>query len=134
MTRKHKWAIAMAGAAAIGLLLYFSGFTEAFISGFEGHPGLPSCESTRGQSDAKKALENAPLAKSIGIAIIAITNAKTISANAQKVECTATAILNSATDGTINYSFTNDPSLGRGKYYIQSSLEPDSFHPHQLNH
>ena len=86
---------------------------------YQASKGIPACHHanrTRGQLDAKKALENAPLAKSIGIAIIAITNAKTISANAQKVECTATAILNSATDGTINYSFTNDPSLGRGKY------------------
>jgi hypothetical protein len=112
------------------VLLYFSGFMEGFVSGFEGHAGLPSCDSSHGQSDAKRAIENGPFAKAGGINVIALTDAKKISANAQKVECTAMVILNSAQKGVMNYSFTNDPSLGGGPYYIQASLDLPSFKPY----
>jgi hypothetical protein len=103
---------------------------EGFVSGFEGHPGLPSCDSSHGQSDAKRAIENGPAVKASGITVIALTDAKKISASAQKVECTAMVILNSAQKGIINYSFTDDPSLGSGKYYIQASLDLPSLRPY----
>jgi hypothetical protein len=59
--------------------------------------------------------------EAICITIVALTDAKKISANAQKVECTAMVILNSARKGVMNYSFTKDPSLGNAPYYIQAS-------------
>lgn len=130
----RKGAIALAGLAVLGVALYYSGFTEAFVESFTwsaaGHAGLPSCQSSHGQSDAKHAIENSPFAKTNGIAVIVITDVKQISADAQKVECTAMAILNSAQKGVINYSFTNDPSLGGGQYYIQAALDLPSFKPY----
>lgn len=125
-----KTIIALVSVVVLGLLLYFSGFIEGFISGIEGHPGLPSCESSHGQSDAKQAIENSPFAKTSSISVLAVTEAKKVSANAQKVECTAMAILSSGQKGIINYSFTNDPSLGGGKYFIQASLDLASFKPY----
>jgi hypothetical protein len=126
----RKYLIALVSVGVLGVLLYFSGFMEGFVSGFEGHPGLPSCDSAHGQSDAKRAIENGPFAKANGITVIAITDAKRVSASAQKVECTAMVILNTAKKGGINYSFTNDPSLGGGQYYVQASLDLPSFKPY----
>lgn len=68
-----KLILALIGLAILGGVLYFSNFTEAFMAGFEGHGGLPSCGSPHGQSDAKSALENAPFAKTLHINIVAIT-------------------------------------------------------------
>jgi hypothetical protein len=126
----RKYLIALVGVGVLGVLLYFSGFMEGFVSDFEEHPGLPSCDSSHGQSDAKRAIENGPFAKANGINVIALTEAKKISASAQKVECTAIVILNTATKGVINYSFTNDPSLGGGQYFIQAALDLPSFKPY----
>jgi hypothetical protein len=126
----RKAAIVLASLAVVGLFLYFSGFTEAFMTGFDGHPGLPSCASSHGQSDVKRAIENGPNAKMTGLAVIGMTDVKTISANAEKVECTATAILNSAQQGLMNYSFTSAPSLGTGQYFIHAKVEPDSIKPY----
>jgi hypothetical protein len=114
----------------LGLLLYFSGFTEGFMMAFEGHAGLPSCSSSHGQSDAKRALENGPAAKTSGVVVIAISGTKTISASAQKVECAATAIFNNARQGALNYVFTSDPALGSGNYIIRASVDPDSIKPY----
>jgi len=122
--------IVLIGIVAVALLLYYSGFVESFIYGFEGHAGLPSCESSHGQSDAKRAIENAPFAKTLGISIVAISDAKTISANTQKVDCTAMVILNSAKKGVMSYSFTKDPSFSSGQYYAKAELELDTFRPY----
>jgi hypothetical protein len=86
----RKLIIALIGLAILWSVLYFSGFTEAFMYGFEGHAGLPSCDSSHGRSDAKSVLENAPFAKTLHINIVAITEAKMTSGNAEKVECQAT--------------------------------------------
>jgi hypothetical protein len=96
-TKRLAWLVGIAIVfGALCLALYFSGFIEAFISGFEGHGGMPSCDSSHGKSDAKQAIENAPFAKSYGITIVAITDAKTISADTHKVDCKAMVILNSS--------------------------------------
>jgi hypothetical protein len=42
-------------------------------------------------------------------------------------------ILNSARKGIMNFSFTNDPSLGSGQYYIQASLDLPSFQTSSVN-
>jgi hypothetical protein len=120
-------------AGALALLasgLYLTGFFEGFMSGFEGHPGLPSCSSSHGQDDAQQAIDNAPFAKASSITILALTEPKSLSASAQKVECTGMVILNTGRKGIINYSFTNDPSLGSGKYFVQASLDLPSFKPY----
>jgi hypothetical protein len=126
--RKTLVAVALLGAAAVGL--YASGFAEGFVEGFissvHGHPGLPSCESSHGQSDAKRAIENSPLAKTTGLSVIALTDPKTLSIAAQKVECSATIVLNSARKGVLTYSFVADASMGSGKYLIRASVDPDS--------
>jgi hypothetical protein len=126
----RKFAIALFGLVVVGVLLYFSGFFEGFISGFEGHPGLPSCESAHGKDDAKRAVENSQVIKAANISVLIITEPKKISASAQKVECTAMTILSSAQKGVVNYSFTADPSLGGGQYYVQSALDLPSFKPY----
>jgi hypothetical protein len=126
----RKTIVAFVGLVVLGLLLHFSGFLEGFREGYEGHAGLPSCGSSHGQSDAKDAIENSPWAKRLGITVLAVTDAKTISANAQRVECSAAMILNSAQKGVVNYSFTNDPSLGSGKYYIRAELDVGSVKPY----
>lgn len=117
----------VAVSAVLHLFGFFDGLAEGFVSGFEGHPGLPSCASSHGQSDVMRAIDDSPFAKTSGLAAISIGNPKTVSANAQKVECTATVILNSARKGPVNYSFTNDSSLERGKYLVHASLDPESF-------
>ena len=126
----RKVAIVLSSLTVLGLLLYFSGFIEGFMMAFEGHAGLPSCSSSHGQSDAKRALENGPAAKTSGLVVIAISGTKTISASAQKVECAATAIFNNARQGALNYVFTSDPALGSGNYIIRASVDPDSIKPY----
>lgn len=126
----RKRAIALIVVVGLGTLLYFSGFYEGVVSGFEGHPGLPSCESSHGQSDTKRAFEGSPFAKSSGIAVIGMSDVKTISTTAKKVECTATALLNNAQQAAISYSFTNDPALGGGQYYVRAELDTNTFKPH----
>jgi hypothetical protein len=137
--KKRNYRVAITGvivlvSAAILGWHFISTFISTFISVFDGRGGLPSCDSSRGQSGAKQAIENSPLAKTLSIAIIAMSDAKTISATTEKVECKATVILNSAEKGIIDYSFTNEPALGRGKYYIRSVLEPDSLQPFHDTH
>lgn len=126
----RKTLIFSGGLALLGALLYSTGFVEGFMSGFEGHPGLPSCDSSHGQSDAKQAIENGPLARSSSITVLAVTDPKRVSASAERVECTGMAILNSGQRGIINYSFTNDPTLGGGKYLIRASLDLPTFKPY----
>lgn len=58
---------------------------------------------------------------------MAITEAKMIAANAQKVDCVATVILSGGQKGIVNYSFKNAPSLGDGRYYVEASLDFLSF-------
>jgi hypothetical protein len=58
---KSKYAIG--AALLIGALPYFSGFIEGLVSGFEGHPGLPSCDWSRAKDEAKRAWEGAPAVK-----------------------------------------------------------------------
>lgn len=89
----------------------------------------PSKRTAR-QSDVKRAIENGPTAKMTGVAVIGMTDVKTISATAEKVECTATAILNNAQQGLMNYSFTSAPSVGTGQYFIHAKVEPDSIKPY----
>jgi hypothetical protein len=122
--------IAVVGVTVLGVPLYFSGLIDAFISHIEGHPGLPSCKSSHGRADAKKALAKSKFIEASGLAVIAIIEAKMISANAQRVDCTAMVILSSAQKGTVNYSFKNDPSLGDGRYYVEASLDYLSFKPY----
>jgi hypothetical protein len=122
--------IAVVGVTVLGVPLYFSGLMDAFISRIEGHPGLPSCKSSRGRADAKKTIAKSTFIETSGLAVVAITEAKMISANAQKVDCAAMVILSSAQKGTINYSFKNDPSLGDGRYYVEASLDFLSFKPY----
>jgi hypothetical protein len=75
----RKATIALVGLAVVGVLLYFSGgLIEGFVSGIEGHPGLPSCESSRSQSDAKKIFENGPAAKTYGIANLSVDDARKV--------------------------------------------------------
>ena len=130
----RKASIALAVVAVLGAVLYYSGFTESFVENFAwsfaGHAGIPSCKSSHGRSDAKRAIENSPVAKTSGITVEAVMEVKQISANAQKVECTAMAILNTAEKGVINYSFAIDPSLSSRQYYIQAALDLPSFKPY----
>jgi zinc-ribbon domain len=89
--------------------------------------GLPTCDSTDGQAGAQQAIEKSPSGKTLGITILSIKDTKTISYTNDKVECKATVILNSAKTGIMDYSFTNNSSLGNGTYLIRASFEIDSF-------
>jgi hypothetical protein len=122
-------AIVLIAMTGLGSVLYFSGFFEGFISGLEGHPGLPSCDASHGQSDVKRAFEGSPLAKTSGIAVIGAIEVKTISLTAKTVECAATASLSYAQQAVISYSFTNDPALGGDQYYVRVKLDTDTFKP-----
>ena len=127
----HRSFLVLAGLAALGTGLYFTGNVDAFVENYawsrDGHPGLPSCDSSHGQSDAKRAIDNSPFAKTYGIAVVVLSQPQKVSANAQKVECTASVILNSAKKGTMSYSFSADPSFGFGKYLVQAALDLPSF-------
>jgi hypothetical protein len=122
----RKTAIISASLIALALVLYFTGFTKGFMSGFEGHAGLPSCASSHGQSDVKRAFNDSPAAKTTGLAIVGMVNVKTSSADASKVECSATALLNSAQQGVVSYSFL---PMGSGQYYVHAKIEPESIGP-----
>lgn len=123
--RKHRGAVVVAVAVvAVIFGSYFMwGFITGFIWGFEGHPGLPSCQSSEAQSGAKRAFDNSPFAKTFGVAIIGFSDEKTVSSSPEKVGCKATVVLNSSEKGVIDYSFSKDPSLPLGKYYIRAFLE-----------
>jgi hypothetical protein len=126
----RKLVIALAGMTALVAILYYSGFVESFIYGFEGHAGLPSCDSSHGQKDAKNAMENSPMMMTLHLSIVDISQIKTISANTEKVECQATIILNSAQQGLLNYSFNHGAGMPTGKYFVRSALDLESFKPY----
>jgi hypothetical protein len=115
---------------AVGGLAYYSGFVEAFIFAFEGHPDLPSCDSSHGKDDAKRAMDNSPFAKSSNLNVIALINPKTISVSGTKVQCQATAVLNMGQQVVMDYSFTKDASFGAGHYYVQASFETSTLRPY----
>jgi hypothetical protein len=117
-------------AVVLGLYL-MRGFITGFMWGFEGHPGLPSCQSSEAQSGAERAIDNSPYAKASGIAIIGFSDEKTVSSSPEKVACKATVVLNNSEKGTIDYSFAKDPSLPFGKYYIRALLETGTFRPYK---
>lgn len=117
---KGKYAIG--AALLIGALLYFSGFIEGFVSGFEGHPGLPSCDWSRAKDDAKRAWEGAHSVKLAGLTIISVSDPKPVSASREKVACNAKVRLNSGATGTIDYSFSLDPSVGAGHYLARAQV------------
>jgi hypothetical protein len=123
----RKVIVAVVGVIVLAVPLYFSGFFEGITSHIEGHPGLPSCKSSHGRADAKKTIEKSTFFETSGLAVTAITEAKMIAANAQKVDCIATVILSGGQKGIVNYSFKNAPSLGDGRYYVEASLDFLSF-------
>jgi hypothetical protein len=106
------------------------GFTEAFWAAFEGHSGLPSCATPHAQSDAKRAIESAPFAKTNNLTVVAITDPKTIDSSGEKVACRATVALSNATTGSVDYSFAKDSSLPSDQYRVRALLELESFQPH----
>lgn len=65
------------------------------------------------------------------VTALALSEVKQISANAQKVECTAMVVLSTGQKGPVNYSFTHDPALAAGHYYIQAALDLPSFKPYR---
>lgn len=121
--------VILVALVAVCSFLYYSGFVEGFVTGFEGHAGLPACDSSHGKDDAKRAVENSPFAKSNNLTIIGVINPKTITANDMKVECQATALLNSAKQVVMDYSFTKQPGLAGAQYLIRASLDADTVKP-----
>jgi hypothetical protein len=117
-------------ALAVAGWYYGPGFISSFMWGYEGHAGLPSCASSYGQTDAERAFENSPFAKTSGIEIVAMSDVITISAGPEKVACKATIILNSSRQGIMDYSFSKATSLGAGQYFVQASLDLETFHPY----
>lgn len=122
--------IVILAVLAVSGWYYGPGVISGFMWGFEGHDGLPSCDSSFGQTGAKRAFENSPFAKTNGIEIVAMSDVKTISADPEKVVCKATVILNSSKQGIIDYSFLKEPSLGAGQYFVQALLELETFRPY----
>jgi hypothetical protein len=130
----RKVMITLAGLSVLAVALYFTGFAGSFAEAFvtsrdaalEHHAGLPTCESQHGQDDAKRASDGSPLAKQTGIAIILVSDIKKVSISADKVECSATVILNNAKQGTMTYSFEKVASLASGQYYVHSKVTLDS--------
>ncbi|WP_407146296.1 hypothetical protein [Bradyrhizobium sp. ORS 86] len=114
----------------LGGAFYFSGASDSLVAGLEHQAALPACDSSHGVDDAKKAIENSPAAKSSSLTVVALTDAKSLFVSDSKVECTGVVILNSARRGTINYSFTKDPSLAAGTYLINAALDLPSFKPY----
>ena len=128
-TSSAPWGVLVA-LIAIFLALYFGrGFVYGFIAGFEwqqeGHPGIPSCDSSIGQSDAKRALEGSPIAKTLNITIVTFANPRTLSISESRVECHATVMLNSSATDSIVYSFSKNSSLPRGQYLVRANLQED---------
>jgi hypothetical protein len=113
-------------AAGITGLLYFSELREAL----KGHTGLPACESSKAQSEAKSAFENGPFAKTANIKIIAMTDINPVMSSDEEVSCEVTVFLNNAHKGTMAYSFTKNSSLPAGQYMIESQLELETFQPY----
>jgi hypothetical protein len=80
--------------------------------------GLPSCGAAAAQSDAKSAIENAPIGKTFGVRIIDLRDAKEISRNDTEVQCTATVKLNSGVEGAFRYRFY----IENGKLFVYAQL------------
>lgn len=123
-------ALCIAGAVTV----YFGrGFAYGLIDGFvwasEGHPGLPSCDSSAAQTNARRAFEGSPFAKISGLSIAAFSNPRTISVSESRMGCKATVILNNSEMGFMDYSFTHDPSLPLGEFIIREALEENSLKP-----
>lgn len=131
-THNHRWLLVIVAlCATVAIAIYLGrGFVYGFVTGFEGHPMLPSCGWSVAEPGAEHAFENSPYAKTFGLTVVALTNPQTISSSRNAVECKATVILNNSRKGIIDYSFTSDPSLPQGQYYIRVVPEEDSFKPY----
>jgi hypothetical protein len=81
----RKVIIILAGLPVLAVVLYSTGFASGFAEAFvasrdavrEHHPGLPTCESQHGQDDAKRVIDNSPLAKQSGLTVVLMKNGAT---------------------------------------------------------
>src|SRR5258705_11739179 len=122
----------------VGILLvaivvgYMTGFFQAFAISFgdrrrevlEGHWGLPRCDSETGLANAKAAINNSPLLKQYGVTALGISDAKTSSTSATRVECEGMVTLSSAARGPVHYSFAKDSSVD-APFLVRAKIEPD---------
>jgi len=132
LKRRNFRLIAIAGGALVlaAICIWLGiGLVYGFITGWQGHPGLPSCESSHGQADAKRAMENSPFAKNLSLTIITMTDPKSVALNSNRVVCQATVIFNNSEKRTLGYSFTKDPSMPSGQYLVRAWLGADSSQP-----
>jgi hypothetical protein len=122
----RKAMIPLAGIAVLAVVLYFSAFvdafTESFVAASEGHGGLPTCESSHGQEDAKRTSDGSPAAKQRGVNAVLVSNVRKVSTDAERVECTATVLLSDNTEGTMYYIFTKEPSQRAGQYIVRAGV------------
>jgi hypothetical protein len=56
--------------------------------------GLPKCDSTTAETDLKRAVENSPTGKVLGLAILIVSDAHQIRETNESTDCEATVILN----------------------------------------
>lgn len=75
------------------------------MGGFAGAAGLPACDDAAAKRQVQTTMKNAPLGRVMGLAIIDFEAVKTTSRSEERVECTATAMLNNNTQHEIRYSF-----------------------------
>lgn len=79
---------------------------------------LPSCGASGAISDAKNAIENAPIGKTFGVRIIDLRDPREISRNNTEVQCAATVKLNSGVEGAFRYRFY----IENGKLFVYAQL------------
>jgi hypothetical protein len=75
------------------------------MGGFAGAGGLPSCDDSAAKRQVQTTMKNAPLGRVAGLAIIEFQDVKTTSRSDERVECTASVMLNNNTQHDIRYSF-----------------------------
>ena len=113
--RKLSWPKVLIGIGVV-VAVYFIiyGRSQDFSPG-----GLPKCDSTTAKADLKRAMENSPTGKVLGLAIIIVSDAHQTRETNESTDCEAIVTLNNTKEYKIIYHFTkrND-----GTYLIKFNI------------
>jgi ssDNA-binding Zn-finger/Zn-ribbon topoisomerase 1 len=88
----------------VGVIIGVIGLIKT-MGGFAGASGLPACDDSAAKRQVQTTMKNAPLGRVAGLAIIEFQDVTTTSHSDERVECTASVMLNNNTQHPIRYSF-----------------------------
>jgi len=112
--RKLSWPRVLIGIAVV-VAGYFIFYSPHDVS----RTGLPKCDSTAAKTDLKRAMENSPTGKVLGVAIIIVSDAHQTRETNESTDCEAIVTLNNTKEYKIIYNFTKSND---GTYLIKFNI------------